>query len=87
MNCQESEINAQMITSEMIEDALVSETYYIFEASQFVLCLLTLKCGFTVHGESACANTESGTSIARNNAANKIFSLENGLLNQMLLTN
>lgn len=85
MNCQESEINAQMITSEMIEDALVSETYYIFEASQFVLCLLTLKGGFTVHGESA--NTESGTSIARNNAANKIFSLENGLLNQMLLTN
>jgi hypothetical protein len=44
-------------------------------------CVLVLKNGFTVTGESACAspenfNAELGRKIARDNARNKIWALE-----------
>ena len=57
-------------------------------------CVLTLKNGFTVTGESACAspenfNAEIGRKIARENAREKIWQLEGYLLKQRLfdLTN
>lgn len=45
------------------------------------ICVLTLKNGYTVTGESACAspenfNAELGRKIARDNARNKIWALE-----------
>ncbi|WP_145590713.1 Gp49 family protein [Yersinia aleksiciae] len=48
-------------------------------------CVLVLKNGFTVSGESACAspenfNEEIGRKIARQNAVNKIWMLEGYLL-------
>lgn len=47
------------------------------EADLLTICVLTLKNGFTVTGESACAspenfNAEIGCKIARENAINKI---------------
>ncbi|EGA6646819.1 hypothetical protein H5534_002847 [Escherichia coli] len=52
-------------------------------------CVLVLKNGFTVTGESACASPENfdaeiGRKIARQNAVNKIWMLEGYLLKQKL---
>ena len=52
-------------------------------------CVLMLRNGFTVTGESACATPENfdpeiGRKIARENAVNKIWMLEGYLLKQRL---
>ena len=52
-------------------------------------CVLVLKNGFTVTGESACASPENfdaelGRTIARDNAINKVWMLEGYLLKQQL---
>ena len=52
-------------------------------------CVLVLKNGFTVTGESACASPENfdaeiGRKVARDNAINKIWALEGYLLKQAL---
>ena len=52
-------------------------------------CVLVLKNGFTVTGESACASPENfdpdlGRKIAKENAINKIWPLEGYLLKQSL---
>lgn len=52
-------------------------------------CVLVLKNGFTVTGESACASPENfdaeiGRKIARDNAINKVWMLEGYLLKQRL---
>lgn len=52
-------------------------------------CVMVLKNGFTVTGESACASPENfdaeiGRKIARENAVNKIWLLEGYLLKQQL---
>lgn len=52
-------------------------------------CVLVLKNGFTVTGESACASPENfdakiGRKIARDNAVNKIWPLEGYLLRDKL---
>ena len=52
-------------------------------------CVLVLRNGFTVTGESACASPENfdaeiGRTIARENAVNKIWMLEGYLLKQKL---
>lgn len=53
------------------------------------ICVLVLKNGFTVTGESACASPENfdaeiGRKIARENAVSKIWMLEGYLLKQSL---
>lgn len=52
-------------------------------------CVLVLKNGFTVTGESACAdpkifNAVTGRNVARQNAVSKIWQLEGYLLKQRL---
>jgi hypothetical protein len=52
-------------------------------------CVLVLRNGFTVTGESACAspenfNVETGRKIARENAVNKVWMLEGYLLKERL---
>jgi hypothetical protein len=52
-------------------------------------CVLVLRNGFTVTGESACASSENfdaeiGRKIARQNAVAKIWPLEGYLLKQRL---
>lgn len=57
--------------------------------SLLTFCVLVLRNGFTVTGESACASPENfdpeiGRNIARQNAVNKIWMLEGYLLKQKL---
>ncbi|GAB0890429.1 Gp49 family protein [Escherichia coli] len=59
------------------------------EIEFLTFCVLVLKNGFTVTGESACASPENfdaeiGRKIARQNAVNKIWMLEGYLLKQKL---
>lgn len=59
------------------------------ELALLTFCVLVLKNGFTVTGESACASPENfdaeiGCKIARQNAVNKIWPLEGYLLKQQL---
>jgi hypothetical protein len=82
-------LTAPRITPDHIEKCIVKEQYHVFEGSTFTSCLLTLKNGFTVHGESACASPENfdaelGRKIARENAKNKIWMLEGYLLREAL---
>ena len=82
-------LTAPRITPAQLDATIVGEQYHVFEGSCFTVCLLTLKNGFTVSGESACAspenfNAEIGQKIARENARNKIWALEGYLLKQKL---
>lgn len=82
-------LTAPRITPQDIDATIVSEQYYVFPQTTFTVCLLTLRNGYTVCGESACAspenfNAEIGRKIARENARNKIWSLEGYLLRSKL---
>lgn len=59
------------------------------ELGLLTFCVLVLRNGFTVTGESACASPENfdaqiGRDIARNNAVSKVWQLEGYLLKQNL---
>lgn len=86
---QEKGLTAPRITPDHLESVIVSEQYHVFQGTTFTSCLLTLRNGFTVHGESACASPENfdaelGRKIARDNAKNKIWMLEGYALKQAL---
>lgn len=86
---QEKGLTAPRVTPERLDEVIVSESYHVFPNTTFTACLLTLKNGYTVLGESACASPENfdaalGRRIARDNAKNKIWSLEGYLLRQKL---
>lgn len=85
----EKGLTAPRITPEHIEDTIMDEQYHVFPDTTFTVCLLTLKNGFNVIGESACASPENfdadiGRKIARENAKNKIWALEGYLLKDKL---
>lgn len=93
---------APRLTPQMIDDTIAAE--YYFNAHEAVtnngmptvdalkvltLCVLVLKNGYILTGESACASPENydkeiGQKIARDNARNKIWALEGYLLKQRL---
>ena len=76
------------------EDDLIDNPQPYVEATPdslhlLTFCVLVLRNGFTVTGESACASPENfdaeiGSKIARENAVNKIWMLEGYLLKQKL---
>lgn len=71
------------------QDELTRLTGYHHELKTLTFCVLRLRNGFTVTGESACASPENfdaeiGRKIARENAVNKIWMLEGYLLKQHL---
>ena len=85
----EKKLAAPRLTPALIDAAIKGEQYHVFEGSCLTVCCLTLQNGFTVTGESACAspenfNAEIGAKIARENARNKIWSLEGYLLKERL---
>jgi hypothetical protein len=85
----EKGITAPRITLEHVEEVIETEQYHVFEGTTFTVCLLTLKNGFNVTGESACVSPENfdaelGRKIARGNAVQKIWALEGYLLKQKL---
>ena len=85
----EKGLTAPRITLDHVESVIETEQYHVFEGTTFTVCLLTLKNGFNVTGESACASPENfdaeiGRKIARGNAVQKIWALEGYLLKQKL---
>lgn len=82
-------LNAPRLTPQLIDSVIVDTDYYVFLKTQLTVCCLTLKNGFTVTGESACASPENfnkviGERVAFENAKNKIWALEGYLLKQKL---
>lgn len=86
---------APTVTKDSIEAEIVGEMYIRPQdpAGNYVgtlmICVLTLANGFTVTGESACADPANfdeqiGQTIARANAFNKIWSLEGYLLKERI---
>lgn len=78
---QEKGLNAPRLTPDLIDEAIVSEQYHVFEGTTMTVCALTLKNGFIVIGESAAASPENfdkdiGRKISRDNARNKIWAFE-----------
>jgi hypothetical protein len=76
---------APRLTPEHIDSLIAEEDYHVFSGSCLTVCALTLRNGFTVTGESACASPENfdadlGRSIARRNARDRIWALEGYLL-------
>jgi hypothetical protein len=78
---------APRITPDHVDATIVDEAFYTFPGTTVTICLLTLKNGFSVTGESAAASPENydreiGNRIARDNARDKIWALEAYLLKQ-----
>ncbi len=82
-------LNAPRLTPEHIDSTIAAEAYYVFPGTTLTVCALTLRNGFQVIGESACASPENfsaelGRKIARDNARNKIWQLEGYALRSLL---
>mgnify|MGYP000731235329 CR=1 FL=1 len=72
-----------------VDSIIVDREYHVFPNTCMTVCCLTLKNGFSVVGESACAspknfNAQIGENIAFRNARDKIWMLEGYLLKQKL---
>jgi hypothetical protein len=86
---QEKGLNAPRLTPDLIDSVIADRVFHVFGDTCLTVCCLTLKNGFTVTGESACAspenfNQEIGEKIAFERARNKIWMLEGYLLKQCL---
>ncbi len=82
-------LNAPRLSPALIDAAIADEDYHVFPKTCLTVCCLTLRNGFTVTGESACAspanfNAELGQKIARDKARDKVWALEGYLLKQRL---
>jgi hypothetical protein len=82
-------LNAPRLTPQHIDETIAKFEFHQFGGTALTVCCLTLKNGFTVTGESACASPENfdaeiGEKIAYENARNKIWMLEGYLLKQSL---
>lgn len=89
---QEKGLLAPRLTPELINSLIIAVDYHLFDKSCLTICCLTLKNGYTVTGESACAspenfNEELGEKIAFDNAREKIWGLEGYLLKESLWAN
>ena len=80
---------APRLTPEDIDNTVVDEKYHVFEGTTLTVCVLVLRNGYTVTGESAAVSKDNfdeeiGRKIARENARNKIWQLEGYLLRDKL---
>lgn len=85
---QDKGLTAPRLTPTLIDATIAGEQYAVFN-DVLTICVLTLKNGFTVTGESACASPENfdaelGAKIARENARNEIWALEGYALKNRL---
>lgn len=77
------------ITPEHLKSIIDRDQYHTFDANTLTICVLTLKNGFVVTGESACASPENfdemkGQKYAYEDAFEKLWQLEGYLLKQKL---
>lgn len=91
---------APRVTPQRIEDVIAAEYFFTADKalagcplmpslSLLTICVLVLKNGFTVTGESACASPENfdaeiGRKIAKKAATDKVWMLEGYLLKSQL---
>lgn len=80
---------APRLTPANIEAVIVGEVYHRHEGTTLTTCILTLRNGYQVTGESACISPENfneavGNKVARENAVAKIWTLEGYLLKERL---
>jgi hypothetical protein len=81
--------DAPKVTDELIAARITDETYYVFPGTTVTVALLTMENGFNVVGHSACVSpvafdAEIGRSVARDDAVNKLWSLEGYLLREKI---
>ena len=86
---QSKGLTSPRLTPDHIDATVTGEDYHVFPGTTVTVCLLTLRNGFAVVGESACASPENfdealGRKIARDNARNRIWQLEGYLLRDRL---
>lgn len=86
---QDKGLTAARVTPEQVTELIVKAQFYVFPETTTTVACLTLKNGFTVIGESACAspknfNRELGEKIAYDNARAKIWALEGYALRNQL---
>lgn len=77
------------ITPARIESVIEKKDFHQIKGTTLTLCVLTLKNGYTVTGESACVDPENfdaeiGNQVAYENAFEKIWQLEGYLLKQRI---
>lgn len=82
-------LNAPRLSPDQIDAVIVGEDYHRFPGTTVTACILTLRNGFNVIGESAAASPENfdaelGKKIARKDAREKIWALEGYLLRERL---
>ena len=75
---QEKGLTAPRLTPDNIDAVIDHEDFHVFRNGCMTVCCMTLKNGFNVIGESACASPENfdadvGRRIARKNAREKIW--------------
>lgn len=85
---QEKGLTAPRVTPERIKEVIDKVDFHRL-TEVLTVCVITLRNGFTVTGESACASPENfdeeiGNNIAFKNAEDKIWLLEGYLLKQQL---
>ncbi len=81
-------LTAPRLTPYGIEMAISGEEYSVF-SGRLTVCVLTLRNGFLVTGESSCVSVENfdadlGRKIARDNAKNKVWELEGYALKERI---
>jgi hypothetical protein len=82
-------LTAPRVTPERIAHVIVGEYFHVPPGTTLTLCVLTLRNGFTVTGESACASPENfdreiGERYAREAAKSKVWALEGYALRERL---
>lgn len=86
---QNKKLNAPRLTPSHIDSAIKDIYYHVVPNTTTTICALTLMNGFVVVGHSAAASKENfdeaiGKKIARENAREQIWQLEEYLLKQRL---
>ena len=81
-------LNAPRLTPDLIESKIKEKSFYKL-TERLTVCVITLKNGFELTGESSCVsadnyNKEIGEKISFENARNKIWELEGYLLKENL---
>ena len=82
-------MEAPKLTKEMADATVKDVQYHHFPGTLHTVCLLKLRNGYTVTGESACVSPENfspvvGEQLAYEDAKEKIWVLEGYLLKEML---
>ena len=90
LKAHQEKIGGKRVTLDALKANIAKEEFHVFPGSQLTVCVLTLQNGFTVTGESACAdptmfNEEIGQKIARENAERKIWPLMGYALKEEML--